>query len=96
MALMRTVIPFVTIIMLAVLLQLTLSAAVQQDRSGPFCQVQIVEGSAGDGDGSSAHLDLQDFKPPKQSFVDYSDFLLTADSRLLDGAGLRSEERRVG
>lgn len=93
MALLRTIIPLVATIMLALLLQLTLSAAVQQDRSGPSCQLQIVEGSAGAGNGSSTHPDLQDFKPPKQSFVDYGDFLLTADLRSVGGVVPSSHAR---
>lgn len=74
----RCLLTYATVCMLAVMLHLAVMSCCQAAKTGllvsgaEISQAQVGSGQPVDG------ADLQSFKPPKQSFVDYTDFLLTS------------------
>lgn len=75
----RCLLTYATVCMLAVMLHLAVMSCCQAAQTGllvsgtEISQAQVGSGQPVDG------ADLQSFKPPKQSFVDYTDFLLTSN-----------------
>ncbi len=74
----RSLLTCATVFMLAILLHLSLLSGFTG--AGAETTAGVVEISQAQGNGSGQTTtsgDRENFKPPKQSFVDYSDFLLT-------------------
>ncbi len=74
---LRSLLTCATVFMLAILLHLSvLSGFTETDAGAPSGGVEIAQ-AQGDGFGQpTTTADSENFKPPKQSFVDYNDFLL--------------------
>lgn len=63
--------------MLLLLLQVTVTGLIATvDSPVSWSGVEICQGSAANGITQQQHHEVQDFKPPKHSFVDYSLYLL--------------------
>lgn len=92
---LRSLLTCPTIVMLAVLLHLSVVSGFTGAGTGaPAGGVEMAQ-AQGDGLGqTTATAAREDFKPPKQSFVDYSDFLLTC--RILPPAVLPETRWRAG
>lgn len=74
---LRSLLICATIFMLAVLLHLSVISVFTATGSGMAAGGVEIAQVQGDGYGqTTATVDSENFKPPKQSFVDYSDFLL--------------------
>lgn len=75
---LRSLLTCATVFMLAILLHLSvLSGFTETDTGAPSGGVEIAQTHEGGSGQPTATTDVDNFKPPKQSFVDYSDFLLT-------------------
>lgn len=78
MYLARYLLTYATVCMLAVMLQLAALSFCHAAKTGMVVPgAEIIQAPADTGQ-SIAGANLQSFKPPKQSFVDYTDFLLTS------------------
>lgn len=89
----RRLLSCATLCMLAILLHMAvLSCHTESGATAGATTVEVTQAQGG-VDYSMDTRDVQDFKPPKHSFVDYTDFLLTSS---IQPPAMLTVARRVG